>query len=135
MLLLLALVLLVLKSRIALPLVYRGIAGQGLYSPIATVPFVETALFTFSVLAWAGRGWLRMTWPRAVAAGAAAALLNFGLMVLDARWQTFPAAIETTINARFGSFAFVSTLGIAAALAGLAALAVVARTAGLGEKR
>ena len=119
-----SLAMLVIKAHVMLPLMVRGVVGQGLYRRLNVVQFPETAIFTFLVV-WQVAARL-LHWPRgrALCAGVAAALLNFGLMVLDARWQSYNEPIEQVIAQRWGSPG--TLLGVGAALAAAGALVLAA---------
>jgi hypothetical protein len=69
-----------------------------------------------------GRRWLRLGWLQAVITGSAGALMNFGLMLLDARLQDFSPAIEMSISARYASPTTLLACAVATAAAGLAGL-------------
>lgn len=122
-----ALVVLVAKAYVMLPLLVRGIVGQGLYRRLNTVQFPETAVFTLLAVWWVAARFLRWPHARALGAGVAAALMNFGLMVLDARWATYNEAIEAMIEQRWGGRGALLAMGAACAAAGALGLALLCR--------
>jgi uncharacterized membrane-anchored protein YitT (DUF2179 family) len=116
---------LVVKAFLPFPIMQRGIAGSGLYHHLNRLQFQETALVTFLVillLCWRRFG---LAWPQASIAALACALMNFGLMVIDARWQTFPDWIEQNLLERYGPPALIWAIGLAALCVGGTLLGLV----------
>lgn len=98
----LSVAILVIKAYVPLPILWPGIEGRGLYRVISVVQFVETAAFTFLLIALFAMLYWRLSVLPSALLGVSCALLNFGIMVLDARLQTFPDWIEARILARYG---------------------------------
>lgn len=102
-LIVLSLAILVIKAYVPMPILWRGIEAHGLYRLLGIVQFVETGIFTWLLTVFFVRRYWRMKMILCVCLGMGCTLFNFGLMMLDARLQTFPDWIEAIILRRYGT--------------------------------
>lgn len=114
------------KAYITLPLPQRGIEGSGLYALLTEWQFIETAVFVCIATVVVARRRLELDWIRTALAAAGASAFGFGLMTLDARWQSYPENIENLISHTYGSPGEIFAIGWITAVLGLATIAVVA---------
>ena len=99
---------LVVKAYLIFPIPYQsGIEGHGLYRFLNERQFFETAISTFStifLMAWLV---LKLRCYVSILLSIAFVLTNFGLMVMDARLNTYHPLIEQLIERLYGNIFFV----------------------------
>jgi hypothetical protein len=109
---LLALGILIIKAYIRLPLGQNHITGRGLYFFLNNTQFIETAICTFIGVGFFCQKYIGRSVGTSLQMALGFTALNFGVMMIDARAQSYNVFVEVYIKETYGNSFIIFALAI-----------------------